>query len=74
MGLMRSMKDVQREDVGTYRQVQERSFPALITTNHLIFTQIFSPVVTTVCWSLGIVLPAISAHIVVNTFEENVSN
>jgi hypothetical protein len=70
MGLMRSMKDVQREAVGTYRQVQERSFPARITTNHLIFTQIFSPAVTTVFWSLGIVLPAISAHIVVNTFEK----
>ena len=59
--------------LGTYRQVQERSLPARITTNHLIFTQILSPV-TAVCWSLGIVLPAISAHRVVNTFEENVSN
>jgi len=62
-----------REKLLELKQVQERSFPARITTNHLIFTQILSPV-TTVCWSVGTVLPCISAHIVVNTFEENVSN
>ena len=73
MGLGRSVKDVRHENVGAYKQVQERSLPGRITTNHLIFTQIFSPSVTTVCWSVETVLPCISAHMVVKTYDESVS-